>query len=470
MKDLTKDSITLHILMMAAPAAITMVVQIGHQIITLYFVSRIGADAVAGVSAAGNALVLTVALSQILNVGTVALVAHSAGRKDARGISVLLNQSLGLSTVCAIAAVCVLCTVAPLYMATLSADDAVIDAGVRFLWWVSPGTALVFPMAVLGATFRGMGVVRAPMLIVTLTLLIDAAFAAVLIPGRGFIPALGVEGAALATTLSYAIGLIMMLACFRRTEPGIAIHRKLLSPRPDIWRRIFAVGSPAAAEAVLIFLSMSVVYLAIRDQGASVQAGFGIGIRVLTVLLLPGLAVTFAAAPIAGQNFGAGNAARVREVFRTTAMISVVVMLVATLVLQWRPAFLLSIFETDRASAETATHFLKTLSWTLVAQGLAFTCAFMFQALGNTLPGLLSAIARFTVFAGPALWLSQQPGFRTEQIWYLWAGSIVVQAVLSLCLLQVEFKRKLSAVAVQSRTGVLGGDSYTSESPGRLDV
>lgn len=446
-KDLTRDSISLHILTMAAPAAITMLVQAAHQVITLYFVSRIGADAVAGVGAAGNAGFVVGAAAQVLNVGTVALVAQSAGRRDPREIGVLLNQSLGLSAICAVAVVCIVCTLAPLYMATLSSDEAVVDAGVRYLWWVSPGFAVLFPMTVLSATFRGMGVFRAPMLIFSLTVILDAAFAVVLIPGRGFIPGLGVAGAGIATSLSYVIGFIMMLACFRRTEPGIAIQRKLLAPRPEIWGRIFAVGSPAAAELLLLFLSMSVVYLVIRDQGASVQAGFGIGYRVLQLLLLPGLAVALAAAPIAGQNFGAGNASRVREVFRTTAILSAVVMLITTLAVQWQPAVLLSAFEADSASAETAKLFLQILSWTLVAQGLAFTCAFMFQALGNTLPALLSATARFIVFAVPALWLSQQPGFRAEQVWYLLTASIAVQAVLSLWLLQVEFKRRLPQVA-----------------------
>ena len=445
-KDLTRDSITLHILTMAAPAAITMLVQVAHQIITLYFVSKIGADAVAGVSAAGTAGFVVAAAAQILNVGTVALVAHSAGRKDSQSIGVLLNQSLGLAAVCAVAVACILCALAPLYMAILSGENAVVDAGVRFLWWVSPGFALLFPMTVLSATFRGMGVVRTPMLIFTFTVILDAAFALVLIPGRGFVPAFGVAGAGIATTLSLAIGLVMMLACFRRAEPGIAIQRKLISPRPDVWRRIFAVGSPAAAEVVLMFLSISVVYFVIRNQGATVQAGFGIGYRVLQVLLLPGLAVTLAAGPIAGQNFGAGDSARVREVFRTTAILGALVMLVTTLWVQWQPAALLRIFEADSASAETAKHFLQILSWTLVAQGLVFTCAFMFQALGNTLPALLSAIARFIVFAVPALWLSQQPGFRAEQVWYLWTASIAVQAMASLWLLRVEFKRRLPPV------------------------
>ena len=428
---------------MAAPAAITMLVQAAHQIITLYFVSRIGADAVAGVSAAGTTGFVVGALTQIVNVGTAALVAHSAGRKDLRDISTLLHQALGLGLVCALATVCIVGGLAPIYMSALSKEPAVVEQGVGFLWWISPGFAVLFPMTALMATLRGMGVVKAPMLIFTLTIILDALFAAVLIPGRGFIPAMGVEGAGLATTLSFTIGLILMLVYLRRTERDIVIRRELLPPLLAIWRRIVAVGSPAAAELVLMFLSMAMVYLVIRDQGASTQAGFGIGFRVLQVVILPGLSVTLAAVPIAGQNFGAGNTARVLEVFKTTTILSSIIMLITTLLVHWYPQALLSLFTTDDASAATATSFLRIISWTLVAQGIVYTCAFMFQALGNTMPALMSAAARFVVFSIPALWLSWQPGFHTDQVWYLWTASIAVQAIVSLWLIQVEFKRKL---------------------------
>lgn len=449
-KDLTKDPITLHVLSMAAPAVATMLVQAAHHVVTLYFVSAIGTDAVAAVSAAGNALFIVAAFAQILNVGTVALVAHSAGRKDLSGISVLLNQAFGLCLVCAVITVCVFCGLAPLYMSTLSQDDVVIDLGVKFLWWGSPGVVLLFPMTILMATFRGIGIVTGPTLILTLTVLLDAAFSAVLIPGLGFIPALGVKGPGVAGTLSLAIGSILMLAYCRRTEPDIAIQRKLLAPHLSVWRRIIAIGLPAAAELTLMFLMMSVVYVVIRNEGASTQAGFGIGFRILSLLVLPGLAISAAAAPIAGQSYGAGNYSRVREVFRTTGVLSTAVMIVVAMLVLWQPQALLHFFETDATSAETAVSLLRMMSWTLVAQGLVYTCASMFQALGNTKPSLLSTIVRFVIFSLPAVWLSYQPAFHTDQVWLLLTASVAVQAVVSLWLLQVEFKRKLQPVAIQA--------------------
>jgi putative MATE family efflux protein len=369
-KDLTQDSIFRHVLTMAVPAVVTMLVQAGHQIVMLYFVSRIGSDAVASVSAAGNVGFIVGACAQILNVGTLALVAHSAGRADLRDINFLLNQAFGLSLGCAFATVCIICAAAPLYMGTISRDEAVVGMGVRFLWWVSPAFALLFPMTAISATLRGLGVVSAPMFIYASTVVLDAAFSAILIPGRGWIPALGVEGAALASTLSLVVGMTLMLAYLRRAEPRIAIRGKQWVPRGVTWRRIFALGLPAAAELTLVFLSTSVIYFTLRNQGASAQAGFGIGFRIFQLLILPGLAVALAASSIAGQSFGAQKFSRVREVFRITALISVVVMFITAVIVQWQPEALLLLFETDSTSAATAKSFLQTISWALVAQGL----------------------------------------------------------------------------------------------------
>lgn len=444
MKDLTRDSITLHVLTMAAPMAVILLVQIAHQLITLYFISGIGAHAIAAVSTAGNVGFIVSALGQVLNVGTCALVAQAAGKKDFQDIGLLHNQSLTLALVCAIGTLCVLYALAPFYMASLTTDDAVIEAGVTFIWWAAPGFGVLFPLMVLSATLRGLGITAVTMVVFTIIIAADAVLAFLLIPGHTFIPSFGIAGAGAAATLATLIGAVVLWVYFHRTHHDVAAQPSLPSPRFDVWRRIFDIGLPAGAELVLMFLSIAIVYLAIRDQGAATQAGFGIGFRVLQTILLPTAAIALTAGPLAGQNFGAQNSHRVREVFWTTTVISTVVALITTAIVQWQPMVLVSLFKADADTANVASLFLEVVSLTLVAQGLVYTCSFMFQGLGNTMPALISAIARFVVFAIPAIWLSHQAGFRPDQVWSALAASVVVQAAFSLWLLQVEFKRKLA--------------------------
>ncbi len=122
------------------------------------------------------------------------------------------------------------------------------------------------------------------------------------------------------------------------------------------------------------------------------------------------------------------------------------VMLALTLVCQWRPEWFVLGFTSEPAVVEVGAQFLRFISWNFVASGLIFTCSGMFQALGNTWPSLVSTGTRLLTFALPALWLSHQPGFRIEQVWYLSVATVAFQAALSFLLLRSQLRRRLAGL------------------------
>jgi putative MATE family efflux protein len=443
MKDLTKDSVTRHILVMAAPIAMTMLTQIAYQLITLYFITQLGVAATAGVNAAGSVTFFVVAITQVLSIGTVSLIAQAIGRKDSPDATVVFNQSICLSVICATMMAALLYAVRYPYMRTIAADDAIVDAGATFMLWTLPGYALTLPQAVLASVLRGSGLAQPTFIVYSLTIVINAILAPVLIVGWGTGIAFGAEGAGLANSISTGIGVIGMSICFKRFQHFVVFEPRLMRPRSKHWRRIIGIGLPASSEFALTFLSTAVTYYAIRNFGAAAQAGFSIGSRVLQTIVLPGMSIAYAAGPIAGQNFGASKSARVIETFYKAAALGAAVMIVTTVLVQWRTTTLVRIFAADDSTVATATFFLQLLSWTLVVQGLVYTCSTMFQGLGNTLPALISSLLRFLAFSIPAVLLSTQSEFRIEQVWYLWIASIALQAVVSLWLLKVEFNRRL---------------------------
>jgi Na+-driven multidrug efflux pump len=159
MKDLTEKSIGGHILQMAVPIAAGMLFQTLYFLIDLFFVARIGDAALAGVGAAGNVTFLVFALTQVLGVGTVALISHAVGRKDKGDATLVFNQSLALSATCALVTLAIGYSVGPSYMHTLGADPATEAAGVQYLYWFLPSLALQFAMVVMGSALRGTGIV-----------------------------------------------------------------------------------------------------------------------------------------------------------------------------------------------------------------------------------------------------------------------------------------------------------------------
>jgi putative MATE family efflux protein len=444
MKDLTQGSIVSHILNMAPPIVAGMITIMICQLVDLYFVQELGDGAIAGVAAAGNLVFLLSGVLQVLGVGTVSLIAHAVGRKDQAGANLVFNQAFGLAVVCGLLTWVAGSLFAGLYMRMVAADQATVTAGTTYMLWFMPALALQFASRVMGAALSGTGIVRPGMIVQALAVTINIVLAPVLIAGWGTGYPLGVAGAGLASSIAVLMGVLMMWIYFRRLERYVGFAPAQIRPQFRQWKRILDVGLPAGGEFAIIFLWMGVIYYALRDFGAAAQAGFGIGTRVLGLIQMPALAIAIAAGPIAGQNFGAGNAARVRETFIRAAMIVTAVMIAFTIVSQWQPGLLLGGFASDPETLAVAILFLQMISLNLVAMGLNFVSASMFQGLGNTKPVLISSCVRLVTYSVPVLWLSARPGFRIEYAWYISNFTTALQAVLSLWLLHLEFRKRLA--------------------------
>jgi Na+-driven multidrug efflux pump len=254
---------------------------------------------------------------------------------------------------------------------------------------------------------------------------------------------MGVAGAGLASSISVIAGVVMMFVYFERLEKFVRFDAHLFRPRFDAWKRILRIGLPAGGEFGLMFIYMAVVYWTIRSFGAEAQAGFGLGGRVMQAIFLPAMAVAFAAAPVAGQNFGAGHHDRTRKTFSTAALIGTGLMIALLIVCQVEAEVMVRFFTRDAAVISIAAGFLHIISWNFVATGIIFTCSAMFQALGNTVPSVISSATRMITFAIPALWLSTRPGFQIRHIWTLSVVTVLIQLVVSMLLLRREFRRRL---------------------------
>jgi putative MATE family efflux protein len=443
MKDLTSSSIVKNILQMALPIAAGMFFQTLYFLIDLYFVAGLGDAAIAGVGAAGNAMFVVMAATQVLGVGTVTLISHAAGRKDQVDANLVFNQSLSLAGLCAVVTLAIGFIVGPYYVRSLGASAATSAAGVEYLYWFLPNLALQFAVVTMGSALRGTGIVQPTMIVQVLTVLLNAILAPVLIAGWGTGHPMGVAGAGLASSIALAVGFIMLAIYFQRLEKYVGFVRSQLRPQLIVWRRLLKVGLPAGGEFILMFLLMAVLYWVLRPFGPDAQAGFGIGIRIVQSMFLPAMAVAFAAAPIVGQNFAAGKFLRVRETFALSTLVGSCIMVLLTLFCQWGSALLIRAFTKDPTAIAVGSSYLQVVSWNFLASGFVFTCSAVFQGLGNTVPAVISSASRLLSFVLPVLWLSKQPDFAMVQVWYLSVASVALQAVFSLWLVRREFRLRL---------------------------
>lgn len=444
MRDLTQGPIPGHLVAMAAPIAAGMLAQTLYFLIDLYFVAGLGDAALAGVGAAGTAMFVVMALTQMLGVGAMALVSQAVGRKDHADADLVFNQSLSLAGFCTLATILSGYWLAGAYVRTVGADAATIEAGTTYLHWFLPGLALQYVNMVTMSGLRGTGVVQPTMVVQIATVLLNALLAPILIAGWLTGHPLGVAGAGLASSIAVVAGTVMLALYFGKLEKYIHFRPSLWAPRLDVWRRMINIGLPAGGEFGFMFLYMAVIYWVIRDFGAAAQAGFGLGMRLMQSIFLPAMAIAFATGPIAGQNFGAGHYGRIRETFGAAAKISIVLMLTMTLLAQTRPEWLVHGFTRDPEVVEVASHFLRVISWNFAASAIIFTCSGVFQGLGYTWPALLATASRVVTFAIPVIVISRLPWHRIDHVWYVSVASTWLQALTSFLLLRRTMRVRLA--------------------------
>jgi putative MATE family efflux protein len=450
MQDLTTGSIPRHIIRLAVPMMFGMLFQTLYYLVDLYFVAKVGDAALAGVGAAGTLQFIVMAATQVLGVGTTVLISHAAGQKDREAATRVFNQSLLLAALGGVITLVAGLLFSGAYMRRLAADAATIDAGTAYLRYFAPALALQFGLITLGSALRGTGVAKPGMVIQVVSVLINAILAPILIAGWGTGRAMGAAGAGLATLISIAIGVVMGWGYFQTGDRFAKLDMAQLRPNSPVLKRLLKVGLPAGGEFGLMFIVTGLMYWLIRPFGAPAQAGYGLGTRIMQSIMLPAMAIAFAASPVAGQNVGAGLADRVRATFRHAVLIGSVVMFTATLFVQWQSDRILGWFTTDAAVIAVGASFLHVISWNFVAQGVIFTASGMFQALGNTIPALISSAVRIVLFAGPAVWLSRQTGFTLNDVWWYSVATVTVQMLLSGWLVRRELTKRLHGMVPRS--------------------
>src|SRR5580765_1880373 len=218
MQDLTSGSVARHLLKTTSFMLVTMVFQTLYFLVDLYWVGHLGKEAIAAVAIAGNLMFVVLAVSQMLSVGTTALVSHAVGRKHHDEALQVFNQAQVLSAVVGVLFLVVSWTLRGAYARALAADETTAAMARTYLDWFLPAMALQFLMAAMGAALRGVGNFKPGMVVSTWTVLLNMVLAPFLMFGWGTGHPLGVAGTALSTFVAVIVGSIWLAQYFRPSD------------------------------------------------------------------------------------------------------------------------------------------------------------------------------------------------------------------------------------------------------------
>src|SRR5246127_2604471 len=322
-QDYTTGNLNRAILLLAIPMVLEMVLESLFAVVDVFFVGRLGADAVATVGLTESMLSLVFAVGMGLSLSTTAMVARRIGEKDPEGAADAAVQAifLGLMISLAIGVPCLL--FAPNLLRLMGATPQIVAVGSGYTRICLGGSCAVLLLFLNNAIFRGAGDAAIAMRLLWVSNIINLLLDPCLIFGLGPFPKLGVTGAALATFTGRSIGVMYQFYRLLKGTDRIRILSRQIRVRFDVLWRLVRVSLTGILQFAIAHTSWIGLVRIVSTFGAAALAGYTIAIRIVIFVILPSWGMSNAAATLVGQNLGAGKPDRAEAAVWRTGLYNV---------------------------------------------------------------------------------------------------------------------------------------------------
>jgi len=438
--DLTEGPILKTLVRLAVPVTIAMVMFTVYLMVDLYFVGRLGPEAVAAVSISGNAFFIHLGFSTILGTGGMALIAQAFGRKDYDYAARVFKQCILLALMVGVVEAAVGLMIAPAYIKFFGGSGKSLEWGIQYFQIFVISFLFMILLYTIGNCYRGMGNTKTPMIIMLQANLMNIALDPILIFGWLGLPALGVRGAALASVISqiYALSIYGYFIFIKGAHIDIKGKWQL---NLGIIRQSLYIGVPSGLNHFLLAANLLITFRVISHYGTAALASIGIGFRILQAIYIPVIAVASAMAAIVGQNFGANKYRRINGTFARAWLIATLFMLFCTAICQAFPAYLIGMFSDDPAVIRFGVTYLKIFSLGFVMVGTIMITSAVFQGLGKTYPSLVGAALDNVLFAGLVFTLPVYFSWGIQSIWWIKLTTAIIEMAVVAVWLMGELQR-----------------------------
>jgi MATE family, multidrug efflux pump len=411
-QDYTEGPLGRAVFLLAVPMVLEMTMESVFGLVDVFFVGRLGPDAVASVGLTEALLTIVYSLALGLSMATTALVARRIGEKDEEEAARTAVQAIVLGVLAAAPFALVGCVWSRDLLELMGAPRSVIGTGWGYTAWMLGGSASVLLLFLINAVFRGAGDATVAMRSLWLANAVNIVLDPCLIFGLGPFPQLGVTGAAIATTIGRSLGVAYQLRSLFAGGQHLRVARRHFVFEGKVALRLLRLSVGGTAQFLVGTASWLGLIRILTPFGAAVLAAYTIALRVIFVAILPAWGLSNAVATLVGQNLGAGKPDRAERSVWIAGLYNMTFLLAVMLLFLWGAEPIVGLFTKDPEVLAMGALCLRVVSYGYAFYAWGMVLVQAFNGAGDTLTPTGIDLVCYWLFQIPLAWaLSRHLGY-----------------------------------------------------------
>jgi len=407
--DYTRIGMRRAVFLLAVPMVLELVMEATFAVVDIYFVGKLGASAVATVGLTETYLFLLYAIGIGLATAVTAIVARRVGEKQSTEAGLTAVQAIFIALLVSLPFALVGIFYARELLALMGADAWALEQGYRYTQWMLGGNAVIVLLFVINAVYRGAGDAAIAMRVLWIANGINILLDPLLIFGLGPIPALGIEGAAIATNIGRGVGVFMQLWILFRGGRHIRALGSQLVWDTKVALNIVRTALGGIGQMIVAMTSWIFLMRILAEAGNEAVAGATIAVRIMMFTLMPAWGLSNAAATLVGQNLGAGQPDRAESSVWLIGLYNMVFLLGVSVVYFLYYGQLMGIFTADAAVIAIGGEWLRILSYSYFVYGWWMVSVQAFNGAGDTATPTRINLVFFWLIQIPLCWYLAVP-------------------------------------------------------------
>jgi putative MATE family efflux protein len=425
--DLTSGPIATPLFYLSLPIVLTNLLQVTYNLADTFWLGQHGTVSLAAITFGFPLVFLLISLGMGVSVAGSVLVAQHTGADEPERATFAASQTVTFALVISAVLGAIGYVVVEDFLALIGASGAVLPPAVAYMEVIALGLPLMFGFFVFIALMRGSGDTITPMLVMLGTVILNVALDPFLIFGWGPFPEMGVKGAAVATVFSRGIAFVVGMGLMLAGTRGVEIRPREMIPDLTYARTLIRIAVPASIEGTGRAVSVNLLLVIVALFSVTVEAAFGVGIRIFSLIFMPAIAVDRGVETMTGQNIGAGKPDRAAATNHFAAKASFLILAALGVIIFASAPWIVGLFTADEAVVREGANFLRWVAPTFGFIGVVRAYSGGFRGSGRVLTAAAISITMLGLIRLPVAWFGAQ-SMGPDGIWLAFAVSNVLAA------------------------------------------